>query len=207
MSSRIFTVPNFLTVIRMVLVPVFVTMLYYQRFDWALVIFVFAGLTDGIDGFLARRFNQKSQLGTILDPIADKLLLVTSFITLSMPSIMAASALVQPHPRHLPVPFWVTAAVISRDVFIVVGAATINVVTGFRGFRPSGLGKANTVVQITAIVLVLVAASFPPLRGYLPTVYTTVFAFALISGAHYVFWVSKLLNEDRQQREISRSLD
>jgi cardiolipin synthase (CMP-forming) len=207
MASKVITVPNVLTVIRMALIPVFVGALYYQRFGWALAVFMAAGATDGLDGLIARRLNQYSQLGQILDPIADKLLLVTSFITLSMPSIMAASALVQPHPRHLPVPFWVTAAVISRDVFIIVGAATINVVTGFRGFRPSGLGKANTVVQIMAIVLVLIAASFPPLRGYLPTVYTTVFAFALISGAHYVFWVSKLLNEDRQQRENSRSLD
>lgn len=207
MASKVITLPNVLTMVRMALIPVFVSALYYQRFGWALAIFMAAGVTDGLDGLIARRLNQYSQLGQILDPIADKLLLVTSFITLSMPSIMAASALVQPHPRHLPVPFWVTAAVISRDVFIIVGAATINIVTGFRGFRPSKLGKVNTVVQIAAIVLILVAASFPPLRGYLPTVYTTVFSFALVSGAHYVFWVSKLLNEDRQQRENSRSSD
>ncbi len=185
----------------MALIPVFVGALYYQRFGWALAVFVVAGVTDALDGLFARRFNQYSPLGQILDPIADKLLLVTSFITLSMPSIMAPEALVQPHPRHLPVPFWVTAAVISRDVFIVVGAATINVVTGFRGFKPSWLGKANTTVQIVSVVLVLIAASFPPLRGYLPTVYTTVFSFAVISGIHYVFWTSKLLGEDRQQRE------
>jgi cardiolipin synthase len=200
MASRIVTIPNILTIVRMVMIPVFVSALYYQRFDWALAIFVLAGVTDGLDGLLARRFNQGSQLGQILDPIADKLLLVTSFITLSMPSIMEPSALVQPHPRHLPVPFWVTAAVISRDIFIVVGAAAINIVTGFRGFRPSWLGKANTVIQIAAVVLILIAARFPPLRGYLPTVYTTVFAFALISGIHYAFWTSKLLNEDRSSR-------
>ena len=205
MASKVVTIPNILTVVRMALIPVFVGALYYQRFGWALAVFVTAGVTDGLDGLFARRFNQYSQLGQILDPIADKLLLVTSFITLSMPSIMAPTALVQPHPRHLPIPFWVTAAVISRDVFIVVGAATINVVTGFRGFKPSALGKANTVVQITAIVLILVAASFPPLRGYLPTVYTTVFAFVVISGVHYVFWTSKLLNEDRRQNESNNS--
>ncbi|MDQ3805728.1 MAG: CDP-alcohol phosphatidyltransferase family protein [Acidobacteriota bacterium] len=203
MASKVVTLPNALTVIRMVLIPVFVGALYYQRFGWALAIFVAAGATDGLDGLFARRFNQYSPLGQILDPIADKLLLVTSFVTLSMPSIMEPSALVQPHPRHLPVPFWVTAAVISRDIFILVGAAAINVVTGFRRFRPSWLGKANTVVQIGAVVLVLVAASFPPLRGYLPTVYTTVFAFALISGAHYVFWANKLIGEDRLQREAA----
>ena len=203
MAARIITLPNILTMVRMVLIPVFVTALFYQRFLWALSIFVIAGLTDGLDGLLARRFNQKSQLGTILDPIADKLLLVTSFVTLSLPSIMEPSALVQPHPRHLPVPFWVTAAVISRDVFIVVGAAAINIVTGFRGFRPSWLGKINTVVQIAAIVYVLTAASFPLLRGYLPTIYTTVFSFALVSGVHYVFWVSRLLSEERGGRDTA----
>ncbi|HYE15857.1 MAG TPA: CDP-alcohol phosphatidyltransferase family protein [Pyrinomonadaceae bacterium] len=204
MASKVVTVPNLLTVVRMALIPVFVGALYYQRFGWALAVFVAAGLTDGLDGLFARRFNQYSQLGQILDPIADKLLLVTSFVTLSMPSVMEPSALVQPHPRHLPIPFWVTAAVISRDIFIIVGAAAINVVTGFRGFRPSRLGKVNTVVQIGAIVLVLVAAVFPPLRGYLPTVYTTVFSFAVISGVHYVFWASKLLSEDRQARETAQ---
>src|ERR687894_1875004 len=186
MASKVVTIPNLLTVVRMALIPVFVGALYYQRFGWALSVFVVAGVTDGLDGLFARRFNQYSPLGQILDPIADKLLLVTSFITLSMPSIMAPEALVQPHPRHLPVPFWVTAAVISRDIFIVVGAAAINVVTGFRRFRPSWLGKINTVVQITAIAIILVAARFPLLRGYLlPSTYTIVSALALISGVHY----------------------
>jgi cardiolipin synthase (CMP-forming) len=203
MASRVVTLPNVLTVVRMALIPVFVGALYYQRFGWALTIFLIAGVTDGLDGLFARKFNQGSPLGQILDPIADKLLLVTSFVTLSLPNIMEPEALAQPHARHLPVPFWVTAAVISRDVFIVVGSAAINVVTGFRRFRPSMLGKVNTVVQLGAILFVLVAASYPPLRGFLPTVYTTVFAFAVISGVHYVFWANKLLNEDKQRREAA----
>ena len=194
MSSRIVTVPNLLTVFRMVLIPVFVSLLFYQRFVSALGIFILAGITDGLDGLLARRFNQKSQLGTILDPIADKLMLVTSFVVLSMRSVFP-----QPLPSHLPVPFWVTVAVISRDVFILVGAAAINIVTGFRGFRPSMLGKINTVVQIFAIAIIIFAASVPYGTGYyLPTLYTTVFALAVLSGAHYVFFVSKLVNEDRR---------
>jgi cardiolipin synthase len=194
MSSRILTVPNLLTVFRMVLIPVFVTMLFYQRFIVALGVFVCAGLTDGLDGLLARRFDQRSQLGTILDPIADKLMMVTAFIVLSMRGIFP-----QPVPSHLPVPFWVTVTVISRDVFIVVGAAAINIMTGFRGFRPSWLGKVNTTVQIGAIAAIMFAASFPYYTGYyLPSVYATVFTFAVLSGLHYVFFASKLLNEDRR---------
>ena len=193
MSARIVTVPNILTVFRMVLIPVFVSLLFYQRFFLALSVFVLAGLTDGLDGLLARRFDQRSQLGTILDPIADKLMLVTAFIVLSMRSVYP-----HPIPSHLPVPFWVTVAVISRDVFIIVGAAAINIVTGFRGFRPSTLGKVNTTVQIVAIGIIMLAASLPYGTGYyLPTLYATVFAFAVLSGAHYVFFVSRLLNEDR----------
>jgi cardiolipin synthase len=180
MSSRIVTIPNFLTVIRMVLIPVFVIALYYQRFVLALALFLCAGITDGLDGMLARRFNQKSQLGTILN----------------------RAALPEPHHNlHLPVPFWVTTAVISRDIFIIVGAAAINVVTGFRNFRPSWLGKANTVVQIAAIFIILLATHLPILRGYvLPTVYVTVFVFALLSGTHYIFHAARLLGEDRNTR-------
>ena len=205
MSSRIVTLPNILTVVRMFLIPVFVICLYYQSFWWALFLFVIAGLTDGLDGMLARRFDQKSQLGTILDPIADKLLLVTAFVTLSLPAIINRSALPPPHDNlHLPIPFWVTTAVISRDVFIVVGAAAINIVTGFRNFRPSWLGKANTVVQITAIVIILLATQIPLLRGYvLPTVYALVFAFALFSGIHYIFHAARLLGERPSRPETT----
>src|SRR5207302_6313477 len=153
MSSRIITLPNLLTVVRMALVPVFVSLLFYQKFVLALVIFIVAGVTDGLDGLLARRFHQQSPLGRILDPIADKMMLVTSFVVLSMRSVYPI-----PLPKHLPVPFWVTITVISRDVFILVGAAAINMVTGFRAFRPSTLGKISTVVQILAVATVILAA-------------------------------------------------
>jgi cardiolipin synthase len=200
MSSRILTLPNFLTVLRMMMIPVFVSLLFYQRFGWALAVFVIAGLTDGLDGLLARALKQKSDLGRILDPIADKLLLVTAFIVLSMRAILPL-----PLPRHFPVPFWVTAAVISRDIFIIVGSAAIYIVTGFREFRPSLLGKINTVIQICAIIAVLIAAQFPSLSGYLPTVYTTVFAAALFSGVHYIFHASRIMNESKIDRGTSEN--
>lgn len=194
MSSRIITLPNVLTVFRMALIPVFVSLLFYQKFLFALGVFVIAGITDGLDGLLARRFHQQSPLGRILDPIADKMMLVTSFVVLSMRGVYP-----NPIPNHLPIPFWVTITVISRDVFILVGAAAINMVTGFRAFQPSLPGKISTVVQIVAVAIVMLAAQIRVGTGYyLPTVYTTVFALTLISGIHYIFFVSRLLNEDRR---------
>jgi cardiolipin synthase len=196
MSNRVFTLPNILTIVRMALTPAFVTLLYYQKFGSALIVFVIAGVTDFFDGLLARNFDQKSELGTILDPIADKLLMTASFVALSLPSML-------PDSRHLPVPFWVTAIVISRDVFIVIGAAAINVMTGFRGFKPSWPGKISTVIQISAVFLILVAANLPSLRGfYLPTVYTIVSLFAVFSGVHYIFFVTKLMNEEEKKKEF-----
>ena len=194
MSSRIITVPNLLTVFRMALIPVFVSLLFYQKFMLALAAFVLAGITDGLDGLLARRFHQQSPLGRILDPVADKMMLVTSFVVLSMRGVFPA-----PIPKHLPVPFWVTITVLSRDVFILVGAAAINMVTGFRGFQPSSLGKISTTVQIVAVAAVIVAAETRVGAGYyLPTLYTAVFTLALVSGIHYIFFVSRLMNQDRQ---------
>jgi cardiolipin synthase len=194
MSSRIITLPNLLTIVRMALIPVFVSLLFYQKFLLALGVFVVAGITDGLDGLLARRFHQQSPLGRILDPIADKMMLVTSFVVLSMRSVFPT-----PLPKHLPIPFWVTITVISRDVFILVGAAAINMVSGFRAFRPSFLGKLSTVVQIMAVAAVILAAQIRVGTGYyLPTVYTTVFALTLLSGIHYVFFVSGLMNDDRK---------
>ena len=178
----------------MALIPVFVSLLFYQKFLLALAAFVLAGITDGLDGLLARRFHQQSPLGRILDPVADKMLLVTSFVVLSMKDVFPA-----PIPKHLPVPFWVTITVISRDVFILVSAAAINMVTGFRGFQPSMLGKVSTAVQIIAVAAVIVAAQTGVGAGYyLPTIYTSVFALALISGVHYIFFVARLMNQDRQ---------
>jgi cardiolipin synthase len=194
MSSRIVTLPNVLTIFRMALTPVFVSLLFYQKFVWALTAFVVAGITDGLDGLLARRFQQQSELGRILDPIADKMMLVTSFVVLSMRGVFPT-----PLPKHLPVPFWVTITVISRDIFILVGAAAINMVSGFRAFRPSFLGKVSTVVQIVAVAAVILAAQTRVGTGYyLPTIYTSVFTLTLLSGIHYIFFVSRLLNEDRK---------
>jgi len=192
-STKVLTIPNVLTFLRMALIPVFAILLVYNREGWALVVFTIAGVSDGIDGFVARQFKQESELGTIIDPIADKLLMTTAFVMLTLSSVVGT-------PRHLPVPFWVTATVIGRDIAIVAVAGAINVMTGFRGFKPSWLGKASTFVQVVSVILILVAAVFPQLRGfYLPTVYTTVSAFAVFSGIHYIFHVARLMRESENE--------
>lgn len=188
-STRILTIPNILTFVRMGLIPVFASLLVYGRETAALIVFAIAGISDGVDGFIARRLKQQSELGTIIDPIADKLLMTTAFVMLTIPGLLEPG-------RHLPVPFWVTAAVIGRDVLIIVVAMSIMMMTGFRGFKPSWLGKASTFVQVAAVILILIAAVFPSLNGiYLPTTYTIVTLFALLSGIHYVFYVARLMRE------------
>lgn len=188
--NSILTIPNLLTFARMALIPVFASLLYYGYTGWAAAVFITAGVTDGVDGFLARRFKQETELGTIIDPIADKLLMTTAFVILTMPNIL-------PETRHLPVPFWVTAAVIGRDVLIITVAGAINVMTGFRGFRPSQLGKLSTLVQVAAVTLILIAAVFH-VSFYLPTVYFLVGLFAFASGVHYIFFVARLMKESEE---------
>ncbi len=198
-STQVLTVANMLTFLRIGLIPVFAILLVYNREGWALIVFTIAGVSDGVDGFIARRMKQESELGTILDPIADKLLMTTAFIMLTLPSVLGT---LRP---HLPVPFWVTATVIGRDVAIVAIAGTINVMTGFRGFKPSWLGKASTFVQVVGVILILIAAVFPANNGmFLPTTYTVVAAFALLSGIHYIFQVAGLMREDEQSRKQKR---
>ena len=194
--NSILTIPNLLTFLRMALIPVFASLLFYGYSGWALIVFVVAGVSDGVDGFLARKFDQTSELGTILDPIADKLLMTTAFIILTMPNVL------QPE-RHLPVPFWVTAAVIGRDVLIITVAGAINIMTGFRGFKPSWLGKLSTLVQVAAVGLILLAA-VSDYSFYLPTVYVIVVLLAFASGVHYIFHVARLIKEEERSSDKAR---
>jgi cardiolipin synthase len=183
------TFANLLTVFRLILIPVFVSALFYQRFIWALAVFLAAAITDGLDGLVARSFNQKTQLGAILDPMADKLLLVTAFVTLSLPRFTNTP----------PIPFWLTATVISRDVFIVLGALVINISSGFSQFRPSLPGKINTIVQIVMIVIFLGANAFDLHPRFLSVTYYATLIMAVFSGLHYILHVNRLMNEHQNR--------
>ncbi|MEP7337143.1 MAG: CDP-alcohol phosphatidyltransferase family protein [Acidobacteriota bacterium] len=192
--SSVLTVANLLTILRLIMIPVFVTAAYYQSFDYALGVFFAAAITDGLDGLAARAFNQKTQLGAILDPMADKLLLVTAFIILSMPRFTVTP----------PIPFWLTATAISRDVFIVLGALVINMTTGFSGFRPSLPGKLNTFVQITMIVFFLAANAFNLFTRFLPLAFYLTLAITIFSGLHYIWHANRLMSA---QENADRNAD
>src|SRR5438128_9531013 len=137
------TPANQLTLLRMLLIPAFVILGVYGYLGWALFVFVTAGVTDGLDGLIARRSGQKTRLGAWLDPMADKLLLVTTFVVLTLPGLDLAN----------PLPIWLTVLIISRDVVIVLTVAIINLAVGPRTFRPSMFGKTATAIYIlTAVV-------------------------------------------------------
>ena len=139
------TAANQLTILRMLLIPAFVILLMYGYRGWALVTFFTAGVTDMLDGLIARSTGQKTELGAWLDPMADKLLLVTMFIVLTLPGIGSANRL----------PLWFTILVISRDVAIVATVAVFNLAVGPRTFRPSIFGKIATATFILTGVITL----------------------------------------------------
>lgn len=139
------TPANQLTLLRVVLVPFFVILVVYGYFGWALVVFLVAGLTDLFDGLLARTLSRRTSLGAWLDPVADKLLIVTTVAVLTWPGLGLVNRL----------PVWLTILVVSRDVAIVLSVAVINMAVGRREFRPSIYGKIATAVYIMTCVTIM----------------------------------------------------
>lgn len=139
------TAANQLTILRIILIPAFVILLVYGYRGWALIVFLTAGATDLLDGLIARSTGQHTELGAWLDPVADKLLLVTMFIVLTLPEIGSANRL----------PLWFTILVISRDVGIVATVAVFNLAVGPRTFRPSIFGKIATATYILTGLITL----------------------------------------------------
>jgi cardiolipin synthase len=139
------TLANQLTLLRIALVPAFVLLVVYGYLGWALSVFATAGLTDALDGLIARRAGQRTSIGAWLDPMADKLLMVTTFIVLTLPGI--------PLTNHIPL--WLTVAVISRDVVIIGVVAIVNLAVGPRTFTPSVWGKMTTAAFIVTAVVVM----------------------------------------------------
>ena len=174
--SQLLTAPNQLTLLRMLFVPFVIINLVDRHYHWALVLFVLAGLSDGLDGLLARKLHQQTLLGQYLDPIADKLLLTTMFLVLSI--------------VHK-IPWKFTVLVFSRDVSILGVGAVLYAIAGLRNFNPSIFGKANTFFQVAAVFFVLLYeidhAQWIALTR--KACLRAVLAFTIISGVHYIFLV------------------
>jgi CDP-diacylglycerol--glycerol-3-phosphate 3-phosphatidyltransferase len=180
------TLANRVTIVRLLGIPVFIVVtLYYtmglatgtvneQYRLWALILFITISLTDALDGYLARSRNEITELGRILDPLADKALLLSSLILLTRPSLPG----LEPH-----IPIWFTALVISRDVILVLGAVVIHHFVGTVKVRPRIFGKVATVLTMLTIVWVLAQW---PVGGFLWLVSAAGF-FIFISGAFYLF--------------------
>ena len=146
MKGRIWTVPNQITLLRLGFLPFFIILISYEHYKWALLVLVVAGLSDGIDGLLARKLDQRSPLGAYLDPIADKLLLSSSFVILAFKNKLA---------------WWLTIIVLSRDILILIVAVVILLISGYRPFPPSIYGKATTALQILLVFTVVLGAAYP----------------------------------------------
>jgi cardiolipin synthase len=182
MASRVFTVPNQLTFLRLGFLPFFIITIHYRRYDIALGILILAGLTDGLDGLLARSLNQKTALGAYLDPIADKLLLSSSFVVLAL---------------NRKISWWLATLVLSRDIILLTAAAVILVVVGYRPFPPSIWGKATTAMQILLVfaVVLLAVTDWPWLQSLRELIGFIVAGLTIFSGFHYCFTVARRLNE------------
>lgn len=181
MKGRIWTVPNQITFLRLGFLPFFLILISYERYKWALLVLVIAGFSDGIDGLIARRFNQRSSLGAYLDPIADKLLLSSSFIVLAFKHKIA---------------WWLTIIVLSRDVLILIVAAAIILVSGYRPFPPSIYGKGATFFEIILVFVVVLTAAYPAFHLSAPirALIVIVTALCVFSGLHYSFIMARRLS-------------
>lgn len=178
------TLANQLTLLRMLLIPAFVVLVVYSYLGSALIVFAIAGLTDAFDGLIARRTGQKSTLGAWLDPMADKMLAVSTFVVLTMPGLGLANRL----------PIWLTVTIITRDVVIVATVAIVNLAIGRRTFKPSVYGKIATAIYM----LTAVAAMFFNYLGYHSVIVDgfiwASLAITLISSFHYIRHASRIID-------------
>jgi cardiolipin synthase len=188
MLRQLFTAPNQLTLLRLIFIPFIIINIVDNNHRWALILLVIAGLSDALDGLLARTLHQQTKLGQYLDPIADKLLISTLFMVLSI--------------LHL-IPWKYTVLVFSRDLIILFTCAVLYAATSIRDFRPSIFGKINTGAQVVTIFFVLLfQVDSTPWIFYCRKVglYAT-FAFTLVSGLHYVFLIGqRIRTHDRSGR-------
>jgi cardiolipin synthase len=173
--------PNLLTIVRILMIPLFVYLLVYGYTRWALGTFVVAGLTDALDGAIARMWHQQTTLGRYLDPMADKMLLTAAFVALAVLSW---------------IPFWVLIIVVSRDIILLIGTAVMHLTLGDFDISPSLLGKTTTFLQLVLVVLALwVGAGVGAVPHYDAALWVMV-AVTVLSGTQYLYRGIRRLNGD-----------
>jgi len=164
--------PNWLTTLRILLIPVFITLLVYRRAGLALLMFCLASLTDLLDGYIARVQGLQTRLGAFLDPMADKLLLTSGFVTLTWLKV---------------IPFWITAVVVSRDVVLSIGVLVIHVAGGTVHPAPTWVGKMSTVFQMATVLAAMASVYFQLVPPFVTTIMAWVTAgFTITSGMQYI---------------------
>ena len=188
---NVFTPANQLTLLRMLMIPAFVIMVIYGQFGWALCVFVLAGITDGLDGLLARR-SGKTTLGAWLDPMADKLLLVTTFVVLTWPGLGLANRF----------PIWLTVCIISRDLVIVLTVVIVNLAIGRRTFRPSIFGKIATVIYMVTAVVAMVFNYLGYHSVLFDVLVWTSLGITLVSAVHYISHAARIIEAPNQAAAI-----
>jgi cardiolipin synthase len=189
-SAVLLTYANQLTILRMIFIPCFVLLLIYDHSRIAILVFILAGITDGLDGLIARKLQQKTVLGSFLDPMADKLLLTAAFVTLTVPSVPVA--------YHIPI--WLTVTSISRDLLIALAALIIHLQTGHTQFAPSFLGKCTTAGQLTTVAFVMAANLSLRIIPILDPLVVATLLITVASGMHY-FYRSVRLIESYQRAQ------
>ena len=174
--SAVLTTANQLTMLRIVFVPVFIILLAYHEIGLALGTFVLAGITDVLDGIIARRFGQKTSIGAVLDPLADKLLMTTSILILSLPQMEFLNT----------IPRWLMIIIIFRDLFILIVSLVTVLMVGWRLFKPSPYGKASTVLQVLTVLAVLYSNWMNTVVPELHIMFYMTGFMTAFSGLHYL---------------------
>lgn len=179
-----FTLPNLITVARVLLIPVVAFLLLDHDYKLAFAVFMAAAVGDWLDGFLARRLNQMSQLGAVLDPVADKMTMMIVAILLSAQGML---------------PIWLAVVIVMRDAIIVAGAVAYRFVVGHIEMAPTRLSKANTFLEFGVLALAMAqAGQLVDAGAWLVPLFILLFASVFISGAHYVWvWRRKAIKEGR----------
>ena len=165
----ILNLPNGLTFLRLILTPVIIMLLLDGAFFWALVVFLLAGVTDGLDGFVARSLREPTEFGRILDPLADKIFLGSSFITLAFLGRL---------------PIWLAGVAVGRDLVLMIGSCILYTASGRLGYPPSFVGKLSTVLQVLTVVAAMI---LPEGDGRLNPLFWGMAAVAVASGLDYVY--------------------